>query len=895
MTAKIWDTKDFWKRIEKDLDLTYFICLSGWAIACLLFSKPINLIAGKLGGFLFWGDNNSLQIYLGVIAVSYVLYLFARVVFFGRFMWGQFPVAKSMIPIAIWYFINVHEWVNPTVSFVEFPFFKSLNFLSLTYLFCIIDLPFMVVYYLIKVETLPNEKSSFITDIAHDPKENKQKDLLGFKPFAERIVAEIKTVSSPESVVFGINGEWGEGKTSMINLIRQQLEKENYTVVDFHPWKTNSGKAMNQLFFDALKDGLKNKIIGIGINWKIDRYAEALLQLDKTGLGKMVWQLLASSDSVEEQKKKLGESMKLLDKNLVVVVDDLDRLSKNEIADVLKIMRDTANFPNLVFLAAYDRKYLEEAIQTEINKHNYQNYMDKIVLWEAPIYRPQPRKYINVLKELLEHKTNVFPKDEIHDLFDLFDGTGKQKKERYSNPYEIHYALFTNLRDVKRFVGFLLFNYKTAIEIKEDVVVERKVRFRDFYYLYLLRFFFSDYYERFHIAYHELFTDKNEGKIETSFELLENYWKIIFPDKDKDPNEENIKSLITILIGFGNSQAPATSIVWYKNFPNYFYLGNHQDITMDIFSAKLKAENFDEFKNKVEILIEDKETLGQFSFGEILSAVRINLGRNHEIKDFLSDYFQHLIWISSKINPPSSFRLVFNEISTSIPKVSSTFKEQDIEIIQHNMLNFIQKSNLDEIIQPLLALLIHKCKEDGSWERSWGHEVFFNTFLNIHEAISISKNNFINHVKEGTGISIKTVSLFYCCYQKIDENGKIVWDDEVIKPMRKLADQFPDDILPYLIATDKPYINSEKKKPTWNRFLLAIFQTKEGVEKYLSESNFKKEKMRAKIYSNYTESITMIGEEIPIDFDLYLEPKSNGDQTCFSESLQIDELRIGFK
>ncbi|MDP2112887.1 MAG: P-loop NTPase fold protein, partial [Bacteroidota bacterium] len=192
----------------------------------------------------------------------------------------------------------------------------------------------------------------------------------------------------------------------MINLIRKQLEDESYTVVNFHPWKTNSGKAMNQLFFDALKEGLKNKIWGI--NWQIDRYADALFQLDKTGLGKTIWQLFFQPDSVEKQKDKLAESMKLLDKNLVVVVDDLDRLAKNEIADVLKLMRDTANFPNLVFIAAYDRNYLNEAIKEEINEHNYENYMDKIVLWEVPIYKPQPRKYIEILKNLLIERLSEF-------------------------------------------------------------------------------------------------------------------------------------------------------------------------------------------------------------------------------------------------------------------------------------------------------------------------------------------------------------------------------------------------------------------------------------------------------------------------------------------------------
>ena len=275
--------------------------------------------------------------------------------------------------------------------------------------------------------------------------------------------------------------------------------------------------------------------------------------------------------------------------------------------------------------------------------------------------------------------------------------------------------------------------------------------------------------------------------------------------------------------------------------------------------------------------------------------MRINLGRNHEIKDFLSAYFQHLIWISSKINPPSSFRLVFNEISTLIPKVSSTFKGQDIEIIQYNMLNFIKESNLGETIQPLLALLVQKCKEEGNWESSWGHEVDSNTFLNIHEAISISKNNFINHIKDITGISIKTVSLFYCCCQKVDENGKKVLDEEVIQPMRKLADQFPDDILPYLIGNYQPYGNSDEKKPTWNRSLLSIFQTKEDVKNYLLESNFIKEKMRAEIYSNYVDSIVMIGKEIPLGFSFKLEPKNSIHEPYFSKFSQIEELRIGFK
>ena len=61
MTTKTWNPKDFCKRIRKDFNLTYFICLAGWVMACLLFSKPINSLASSIGKTLFLGSGKHSQ------------------------------------------------------------------------------------------------------------------------------------------------------------------------------------------------------------------------------------------------------------------------------------------------------------------------------------------------------------------------------------------------------------------------------------------------------------------------------------------------------------------------------------------------------------------------------------------------------------------------------------------------------------------------------------------------------------------------------------------------------------------------------------------------------------------------------------------------------------------
>ena len=57
------------------------------------------------------------------------------------------------------------------------------------------------------------------------PIDSPEEDKFGFKALAKAIADSISKMKSPEGTVIAINGPWGSGKSSLINLVRHHLEQ----------------------------------------------------------------------------------------------------------------------------------------------------------------------------------------------------------------------------------------------------------------------------------------------------------------------------------------------------------------------------------------------------------------------------------------------------------------------------------------------------------------------------------------------------------------------------------------------------------------------------------------------------------------------------------------------
>lgn len=366
------------------------------------------------------------------------------------------------------------------------------------------------------VQMLEQDKNQLLAD---PPITSKKQDRLGRTPLAEKVALMTNKFKGVESFVIGIEGEWGSGKTSFIELVLENLtnKKSNWKIIRFNPWNFFSIKALYQDFFAELGKALGNReVINFGkkILGQIELAPTINLWIIKISLGK--WK--NSEKSLNDIKTDIGKQLVEDKAKLLIVIDDIDRLDKDEAREIFKLVKVNANFPNTVFMLAYDRLRVVDML----SKAGFPGgeYLKKIIQVSFVLPKPEPNQIYEVLGEKLDS---------------LLDTKGLQKsisnywdKKRWGNLYLSGFKdVFKTIRDIKRFVSSWLLDYL--------IVGYDEVNPIDFLGIELIRVFAPDVYIS--IAENkELFTKLDSSVVgvrDNRQERLKDVKKIL----DKSPEE----------------------------------------------------------------------------------------------------------------------------------------------------------------------------------------------------------------------------------------------------------------------------------------------------------------------------------------------------------------------
>jgi predicted KAP-like P-loop ATPase len=212
---------------------------------------------------------------------------------------------------------------------------------------------------------------------ADNPIKDATQDTLGRAAVATRFAGEVLAQDVSEGMVVGVLGAWGSGKTSFVNLARQEINERGATILDFNPWMFSGAEQLVATFFVELAAQLKLRPglgeIGVGL----EEYGEAFSGLGwlpfvgswiergrllNKGLSKF---LQRQKEGVGQRRAKIERALAALEKPIVVVLDDIDRLATSEVRDVFKLVRLTASFPNVIYIVAFDRLRVELALAEE--------------------------------------------------------------------------------------------------------------------------------------------------------------------------------------------------------------------------------------------------------------------------------------------------------------------------------------------------------------------------------------------------------------------------------------------------------------------------------------------------------------------------------------------------
>lgn len=264
-------------------------------------------------------------------------------------------------------------------------------------------------------EKTNSNRHEFSTD---KPIASTDEDLLGRAPFAESLASAIKGWRGNDSLVVALYGPWGSGKSSVKNMSLETLrsDKENCPlIIEFNPWQWSGQDQLVEAFFreiglildrsDASEHGKRRAakwrtygtyltlgasvakslkailpllgLPGSGIADILVKGMEQSAALAQEGSKGVEDQELAQDRTLSEIKKELSDSLKALDRPILVVLDDIDRLTSEEIRLLFQLVKANADFPNVVYLLLFQRDIVAGSLDSPPVSGN--EFLEKIV------------------------------------------------------------------------------------------------------------------------------------------------------------------------------------------------------------------------------------------------------------------------------------------------------------------------------------------------------------------------------------------------------------------------------------------------------------------------------------------------------------------------------------
>ena len=263
-----------------------------------------------------------------------------------------------------------------------------------------------------------NTKGMGITDM---PCTSEEEDLLEISKYVKGLGKFIRECKTPMSIA--IQGDWGTGKTSTLNLLKKNLEADKDTngikCVFFNTWQYSQFNMEDSLYVSFVHNLVKqcggnDEILRIvaafgklaffkAVDWRFGANASEILDgFEKAKKDQM--------ESVSKLQEDFAELVKKTGKRLVIFIDDLDRLNPEVAVELLEIIKLFVNVENSIFVLAIDYEVVVKGVRKKygenLSEEKCRNFFDKII--QLPFKMPVERYNLTELvRKAVQEQTHM--------------------------------------------------------------------------------------------------------------------------------------------------------------------------------------------------------------------------------------------------------------------------------------------------------------------------------------------------------------------------------------------------------------------------------------------------------------------------------------------------------
>ena len=277
------------------------------------------------------------------------------------------------------------------------------------------------------------------------PRKHNQEDLFGIQVYQNALIKYIKLTDTP--ITIALQGEWGSGKTSLMNLLRYNLcdvDGALYYPIWINTWQYSLMKTPAQAIMSIL-DGIINQIGALNpsaTKWEESKrkigglFKKIAVAGTKAAVGAvgidsdLVGDILEGDDSsgasdimqLKEEIAKLIADALVKDKNkcgFIFYIDDLDRIDPPVAVEILELLKNIFDLEKCVFVLAIDYDVVIKGLKpkfgelTEANEREFRSFFDKII--QLPFSMPVASYNVDTFLVDALSKIEFFTKEELED------------------------------------------------------------------------------------------------------------------------------------------------------------------------------------------------------------------------------------------------------------------------------------------------------------------------------------------------------------------------------------------------------------------------------------------------------------------------------------------------
>ena len=703
-------------------------------------------------------------------------------------------------------------------------------------------------------------------------------DILGYSKYAELVSDKILNSSFKNAFAIGINGKWGIGKTSFIDLIKRNTSTDkNVIEVNFNAWNSQDSSAIVTDFFNLMVEEITP--FHDSLPQTFSKYSSQLLELDNgsnSSIGVFL-NLFKKDSSLVNLQNEIDNSLKEIGKKIIVFIDDVDRLNKKEIQEVVKLIRNTANFRNTFFVVAYDRNYVLNALKA-LNNFNINSYLEKIFQLEINLPSFENNKLRN---ELVNKLRNHFPVEMHNELERTILTTPTTGDATYLQEW------LTTPRDVTRLANALTLNMNKLLG---------EVHFPDFLRLELLRLKYPFVYEQLHL--------NKDQFIEISKNNSRHFQPYILK-KVEGASSSNLNHMKQLKDG-----NPSTEIRKYlKENKTSLHLKNEDIIKIEEFLVGIFFDGSFTFNQPSHLSIRNPKrfrlyfsyglldgTLSEVDFLNAINTPKENLERqiknwvNDGLYDELRDRYEKLdsyankeeyekviksifFLVNYKLNdtPVIAFRKAPFDESKLIDKLDNynnlivskyyNYKGGNIDFIR-----FI-KSLFEEATTPFEfeAELIYEYNSRNNTDKDH--------FPTTEYLTNMVEYYFKKYIESAAKVDMFVWKLYHCCkrkkWKKTGANSSISDGEEISDEINKIFKEFASKHIDSFILSLISIEPRKKNSYTLSDFVIKLFDSwQEVIELFDKKLEIEKDEILEE-YKNFISKYSKAGKQY-IEFDFQL-------------------------